>query len=429
MRAKSQSGIRHPRSRPGFTLVELLVVITIIGILIALLLPAVQAAREAARQTQCRNNLKQLALGCLTHENQTGRLPTNGWGDAWTGDPDLGTGQQQPGGWIYNVLPFIEQQAMHDLGAGLSGPGDQPGSAKCNAQLVRVSTPLTGLYCPTRRSPLAYPFTEGWRIVNAGIPTVLGRSDYAINGGDYVTAAGLPIPALWTPERDNVYPGPASLADGGSPGGINGNPTPAQITKAKTTFANVAMYATGVSYTGSMITMANISDGTSNTYLVGEKYLCPDNYTNGMDMGDNEFALMGDNEDTSRWTAIFSTTTNPVQYVPPYPDTPGDMTRFRFGSARQRLPDGLLRRLGADAQLQHRPGSPPLPGQPQGRQPDRRQETVTAPGTAANLCAGGATATPRCGRVEDEMCLPSGLPSLGSDRYGTVSRRGRPNRP
>ena len=108
----------HKPEKSGFTLVELLVVITIIGILIALLLPAVQAAREAARMTQCQNNIKQLAQGCMNHENSTGRYPTGGWGWHWTGDADMGNDAGQPGGWIYNLLPFIEQQALHDLGLG-----------------------------------------------------------------------------------------------------------------------------------------------------------------------------------------------------------------------------------------------------------------------------------------------------------------------
>ena len=100
------------RSLCGFTLVELLVVIAIIGILVALLLPAVQAARESARMTVCSNNLKQMGVAFSQHVTSQGFFPTCGWGYGWTGDADRGYGVNQPGGWPYAILSYMDQDAL-----------------------------------------------------------------------------------------------------------------------------------------------------------------------------------------------------------------------------------------------------------------------------------------------------------------------------
>jgi prepilin-type N-terminal cleavage/methylation domain-containing protein len=266
----------------GFTLVELLVVITIIGVLLGLLLPAVQNSREAGRRTDCQNHLKQLGLATLSHQAAQGQFPSGGWGFLWVGDPDPGYGVEQPGGWVYNLLPYVEQSALRDLGMKTTG------AAKMTALTEVVQSPLALLNCPTRRRAALYPYDMSWPPRNYNNVAMVAKSDYAINAGDVVCPGG---------------PGPLSLQDGDRP---------------DYPWADFSA-ATGICYLRSQVRIDDVSDGTSNTYCIGEKFCM----TKGKDDGDDQSMYVGYDLDTFRWTQPDS---------PPVRDSP-EYAPYSFGSA------------------------------------------------------------------------------------------------
>jgi hypothetical protein len=278
------------------------VVITIIGILIALLLPAVQAAREATRQAQCRNHLKQLALGCLNHEHVQHFLPTGGWTFVWFGDPDQGFTKNQPGGWLFNILPYLEQQAVHDLGMGANNQTGRTQTAQ---------TPLSVLNCPTRRPTMLYHcITQADMPVNINVSALtsrgIARSDYAGNSGSVGNAG------------DSFSGSPSSLSEGQSASDL--------------TWISWHPYNTicgGVIYQHHTCRMSEITDGASNTFLCGEKSLDPDNYFTGLDGGDDQGWAMGWDYDVNRYT-YFTVSNLPCI---PLSDTPGYSNPNVFGSA------------------------------------------------------------------------------------------------
>ena len=256
---------RTSRSAPlrAFTLVELLVVIAIIGILVALLLPAIQAAREAARRTQCVNHLKQLSLACMNHEGVHKHFPSGGWGTDWVGDADRGYGEDQPGSWLYNVLPFIEEQVLHDLPKdGQSDALTQPQLDGAQKMVFLPSPPA--FYCPSRRPVATYKVEAHHPDIarNATRNTTptdyyVGAADYAANGGaetkldrlgprtwlEAMNKAALP---LWSEYCD-------SLGLRVPPSGVR------------------EWVNTGIMFQRSEVGARHISDGGSKTYLVGER--------------------------------------------------------------------------------------------------------------------------------------------------------------
>ncbi len=256
------------RPRHGFTLVELLVVITIIGMLVGLLLPAVKMARESGRRATCSNNLHQLSMACLNHSQKLGFFPSGGWGSAFFGDPNKGTGSNQPGGWIYQVLPYMDQDTLHEL-----GKGSLSNSTTANATRIPMALPV--LYCPTRRAAIAYPVAMSWNSAT-GINQA-GRTDYVINGGSVC--------------NPNNQAAPPSTFD-------------------------------GIACSQSQVSDAMISDTKDTTYLVGEKYMSPENYVTGADLGDLNSAMSGDDVSLIRWgnaTLLPSMDRVAANNPPPYP--------------------------------------------------------------------------------------------------------------
>lgn len=265
--------------RRAFTLVELLVVITIIGMLMGLLLPAVQTAREAGRNLQCKNHLKQIGTAVMTGEAVNKALPSSGWGAGFVGDANQGYGLPQPGSWVYQVLTNLEQGALAQLGYDVGRmPYAEPTGTSRSGATTCCAVPLPILYCPSRRSPHTYPFL-GHLASNADIQdgNLMAKGDYGANTG--------------------------SCHDGDTPlHRVSDTGMPGSYQEAKNRPRNEWKNSkyNGLIFFYSAVTVAQVRDGMSNTYLVGEKYIAPPEYETGDDPGDREGPYNGANDDVLR---------------------------------------------------------------------------------------------------------------------------------
>ncbi len=234
----------HPRR--GFTLVELLVVIAIIGVLVALLLPAIQAAREAARRSECMNHLKQMGLAIQSHHDVKRQFPMGRNGR-----------NQFAVSWAYFILPQIEEQAIFDA-------YDETVRVDDAKNATTMRTPIQIYACPSRRQPTADRNFDN----NDDPPAVDHRGVASL--GDYAANAGH--------EEDTGL----EVEDWEDP----------------LTHKIINIRIAGPIYTGSNINARRVIDGLSKTLAVGEKHIRPveSDWTEEMvqfEQGDTAF-LAGD---------------------------------------------------------------------------------------------------------------------------------------
>jgi prepilin-type N-terminal cleavage/methylation domain-containing protein/prepilin-type processing-associated H-X9-DG protein len=284
------------RRRAAFTLIELLVVMAIIATLIGLLLPAVQKVREAAYRTECKNNLRQLALAFANHEQTLRYLPTGGVPTP-TAQTNAGvlssrfssatatvpaTGKFQQWSWAYQILPYIEQDNLWSIGGSTQDRANPLYKADWGDAFV-LQFPVKTLACPSRRAPtVARPASS----TTAPLAFL----------GDYAGNAGTSLP---TSPYTTLYNGLVVRGGGTDP----------------------------------VVSLGRIRNGASNTVLVAEKAVAIPAASGGMETGDAEGIFLGFKFDSVRFGDM-----NPVpddKVATPKSPTSGTLP---FGSAH---PAGL----------------------------------------------------------------------------------------
>ncbi|MBX3435162.1 MAG: DUF1559 domain-containing protein [Pirellulales bacterium] len=338
--------------RAAFTLVELLVVIAIIGVLVALLLPAIQSAREAARRTHCKNNLKNIGLSILNYESATKEFPTGGasYGDrieCYAENGKAWTGKKQGMSWAYQILPYLEQGALRDIG---------------NTDIVQ-STYVPLYNCPSRRGPTLHDTHWGasYLMDYAGAqPATLGASNSTamyIATRDFQTCVRVEF-SFWSPNST----GYAVAQDNGVfDGVIVRSPWRRSNVDPATCGPNPApgAFVTGVP---NPTRVAQISDGTSNTMMIGEKYVYQQHYDGrGNDPSDDRGWLDGWDPDTMRST-MAQPLSDGVWRSLCAADNPADRSRlynqtYMFGSAHSAgfnsaFADGSVRSISYDVPIE-----------------------------------------------------------------------------
>ena len=226
------------RGRRGFTLIELLVVIAIIAVLVAILLPAVQQAREAARRTQCKNNLKQIGVAMFTYQESYGVFPPGyvDLRDAANFTPGTGGHGDNVGHWSWTVflLPYIDEAGLYET----LRPGSQHASVALFATEEQFLTPLESFACPSDVGPALHD------------PSV--SPGYALSPVDPATLApgvNTGIPVTNYVAANNIY-------------GISQTAVPGDNGEA----GAIGMFAKN-----SSTRPRDVIDGMSNTILVGER--------------------------------------------------------------------------------------------------------------------------------------------------------------
>jgi prepilin-type N-terminal cleavage/methylation domain-containing protein/prepilin-type processing-associated H-X9-DG protein len=343
------------RSR-AFTLVELLVVIAIIGILVALLLPAIQAAREAARRIQCKDNLKNIGLSCLNHVDTLKVFPTGGetWGcllehyfEPQPPDPGakLMSTEKIGIGWGFQLLPFLEEGAIHNIQTADQVRRQVIPIYSCPSRRGvtrgaegRVLTDYAGIQpCSTISNPTQATPNPPKIDVN---PAVLSYSTVATNFYKSGGAAG--GPAQGSPiQNDSTYDGVIVRASW------------RYISYDAATSKAQGKYATNVP---SPTKIAKITDGTSKTMMIAEKYIRADFYNGGTPSDDTGWSD-GWDPDAMRSTCPLPLSDGDVNvpFTGRIGSDPGDPVweTFLLGSAHTGglnavFADGSVRTIGYD---------------------------------------------------------------------------------